>query len=161
MIGISSDQAFRRLAVALGKPQWAEDQRFRTNRDRVCHTPELDRSISEILSTHPVSHWTAVLDRRDIACDPVQAPDQVMTDRQVQALCQLESIELAGQGSALVPKLPLELSLTPAAIQGPPPAVGQHTRAILQEAGYADTEIEDLLRAGACVAAPGEPPCQP
>jgi len=153
MIGISSDKAFRRLAEALGKPEWADDPRFRTNPDRVRNTPELDRCISDLLARHPVSHWTAVLDRHDVASDPVQTPDQVMADRQVTALGQLESIDLAGQDSALLPRLPLGLSLTPAAIQGPPPAVGQHTRAILQEAGYLDSEIEDLARNGVCEAA--------
>jgi len=118
MIGISSDKAFRRLAEALGKPEWADDPRFRTNPDRVRNTPELDRCISDLLARHPVSHWTAVLDRHDVASDPVQTPDQVMADRQVTALGQLESIDLAGQDSALLPRLPLGLSLTPAAIAG-------------------------------------------
>jgi crotonobetainyl-CoA:carnitine CoA-transferase CaiB-like acyl-CoA transferase len=154
MIGISSDKAFRRLAEALGKPEWADDPRFLTNPDRVRNTPELDRCISDVLMRHPVSHWTAVLDRHDVACDPVQTPDQVMADRQVTALGQLDSIGLAGQDSALLPRLPLGLSLTPAAIQGPPPAVGQHTRVVLREAGYPDSEIEDLVQNGICEAAP-------
>jgi crotonobetainyl-CoA:carnitine CoA-transferase CaiB-like acyl-CoA transferase len=152
MIGISSDPAFRRLAEALGKPQWADDPRFRTNLERVRNTPELDRCISAVLAVHPVSHWTEVLDKYDVACDPVQTPDQVMADPQVAALGQLESIELAGEAGALLPRLPLGLSRTPPAIQGPPPAVGQHTRVILGEAGYADAEIEDLLRSGICEA---------
>ncbi|HEV3333173.1 MAG TPA: CoA transferase [Bryobacteraceae bacterium] len=152
MIGISSDKAFLRLAEALGKPEWADDPRFRTNRDRVHNTPELDGCIAEVLRLHPVSHWTAVLDQHDVACDPVQTPEQVIADRQVTALGQLESIDLAGEQSALLPQLPVGFSLTPAAIQGPPPAVGQHTGAILKEAGYADAEIEDLLRSGVCEA---------
>ena len=152
MIGISSDQAFRRLAEALGNPAWADDPRFRTNTDRVRNTPELDGCISEVLAPQPVSHWAEVLDSNDVACDPVQTADQVMADPQVAALGQLEPIELAGQGSAMLPRLPLEFSLTPAAIQGPPPEVGQHTRAILREAGYGDGDIEDLLRAGICEA---------
>jgi len=150
MIGISGDQAFRRLAEALGRPGWADDPRFRTNPDRVRNTPELDACISELLARHPVSHWAEVLDRHDVACDPVQTADQVMADPQVAALGQLQPIDLAGQGSALLPRLPLEFSLTPAAIQGPPPAAGQHTREILREAGYCEAEIEDLLRGGIC-----------
>jgi crotonobetainyl-CoA:carnitine CoA-transferase CaiB-like acyl-CoA transferase len=157
MIGISSDQAFRRLAEALGKPEWAGDPRFRTNPDRVRHTPELDDCISAVLARQPVSHWTELLDRHDLACDPVQTADQVMADAQVAALGQLESIELPGQGSALLPRLPLDFSLTPAAIQGPPPEAGQHARAILKEAGYHDREIEDMLRCGICQ---GEGPCK-
>jgi crotonobetainyl-CoA:carnitine CoA-transferase CaiB-like acyl-CoA transferase len=153
MIGISSDQAFRRLAEALGKPEWAQDPRFQTNLDRVRNTPELDVCISEVLGRHPVSRWTTVLDRHDVACDPVQTAEQVMLDPQVAALGQLESIELAGQASVLLPRLPLDFSVTPAAIQGPPPAAGQHTRMVLREARYADTEIEELLHSGICEAA--------
>ena len=154
MIGISSDKAFGRLAEALSRPEWADDPRFRRNQDRVGNTPELDRCISEVLITRPVSHWSAVLDRHDVANDPVQAPDEVMADRQVHALRQLEEIELEGQLSALLPRLPIGLSATPAAIQGPPPGLGQHTTAILREAGFADREIDELLRDGICEAPP-------
>ena len=146
MIGISSDQAFRRLAEALGKAELADDSRFRTNPDRVRNTPELDQILAEVLALHPRSHWTAVLDACDVANDPVQTPDQVMTDRQVAALQQLEQIELPGQESALSPRLPLGFSLTPPGIQGPPPRVGEHTREVLQEAGFLESEIEGLLR---------------
>jgi crotonobetainyl-CoA:carnitine CoA-transferase CaiB-like acyl-CoA transferase len=147
MIGISSDQAFRRLAEALGRPEWADDPRFRTNQDRVRNTPELDLCISGVMAMHPVSHWTAVLDAHDIANDPVQTPEQVMVDRQVAALGQLEKVCLDGK-EALVPRLPLGFALTPAAIQGPPPQVGEHSRAILREAGYSDTEIRELMESG-------------
>jgi len=160
MIGISSDHAFARLAAALGKPEWAADARFHTNPDRVRNTPELDRSITEVLAAHPVSHWAAVFDRHDIACDPVQAPDQVIGDPQVAAVGQLETVELEGQGRALLPKLPLGFSETPAAIQGPPPAAGQDTEEILREAGFLDPEIEELLRSGICQGTSGEEKCK-
>ena len=42
----------------------------------------------------------------------------------------------------------------PAAPAGPPPALGEHSRVILREAGYQDTEIDELIRDGAC----GGPP---
>ena len=153
MIGISSDQAFHRLAAALGKPEWAEDPRFRTNQDRVRNIVDLESCMSAVLQSRPISHWTAVLDQHDVACDPVQTPDRVLTDPQVAALGQLAETPIPGQPSALLPRLPVGFSLTPAAIQGPPPAIGQHTRAILREAGYGDGEIEDLLRSGVCEAA--------
>ena len=50
MIGISSDQAFRRLVEALGQPELADDPRFRTNPDRVRNTPELDQILSAVLA---------------------------------------------------------------------------------------------------------------
>jgi crotonobetainyl-CoA:carnitine CoA-transferase CaiB-like acyl-CoA transferase len=154
MIGISSDKAFQRLAEALGRPEWAEDPRFRTNQDRVGNTPELDRCMSEVLITRPVSHWSAVLDRHDVANDPVQAPDQVMADRQLAALGQLREIALEGVPGVLLPALPIGFSATPAAMQGPPPKLGEHTTAILREAGFSDHEIAELLSGKICEALP-------
>ncbi len=159
MIGISSDKAFRRLAEALGRPEWLEDPRFRTNPDRVHNTPALDECISAILRSNTMAHWTAVLDRYDVANDPVQNAEQLMSDRQVQALGQLERVPLAGTEAALLPRLPLGFSLTPPAIQGPPPEVGEHTEAVLREAGFTEAEIEELVSAGIC-GRKGVSPCQ-
>src|SRR5579863_8208869 len=89
MIGISSDKAFRRLSEALERPAWPDDPRFATNADRVRNDDELEKLISEVLRAHPVSHWSAVLDRHDVANDPIQNPEQVLADRQVAALEQL------------------------------------------------------------------------
>ena len=150
VIGISSDKAFRRLCEALQRPQWSDDPRFLTNPDRVHNADALERLISEVLGTHPVVHWSAVLDQHDVANDPVQNPEQVLADRQVAALGQLAEVALGGEVPALLPRLPVGLSTTPAAIQGSPPGVGEHTRDILREVGYEPDEIEDLLRTGVC-----------
>src|SRR5579863_10371456 len=109
MIGISSDKAFRRLIEALGTPQWADDPRFHTNSDRVRNATDLDQRISEVLGQHGVAWWADVLDKHGIAFDAVQTPEQVMSDRQLAALYQLEEIQLPGAESARVPRLPLDL----------------------------------------------------
>jgi len=152
MIGISSDKAFRRLCEALDRPDWPDDPRFRTNVDRVANAAVLETLISEALRAHPVSHWSEALDRHDVANDPVQNPEQVMADRQTAALGQLAEVALGGEEPALLPRLPIGLSLTPPALRGSPPQVGEHTRQILREAGYEPAEIEELIRAGVCAA---------
>lgn len=150
MIGISSDKQFRRLCEALEKPEWAGDPRFCANVDRVRHADVLERLISEALQTDTVAHWSEILDRHDVANDPVQNAEEVIEDRQTAALGQLAEIALDGQGSVLLPRLPVGLSMNPPAIQGPPPAVGEHTREVLREAGYEGEEIEEFLRSGVC-----------
>jgi crotonobetainyl-CoA:carnitine CoA-transferase CaiB-like acyl-CoA transferase len=150
MIGVSSDKAFRRLCEALEKPEWFDDPRFRTNTDRVRNSDVLEELMCEVLGTKSVSHWSGVLDEHDVANDPVQNPEQVLADRQVAALRQLAEVTLGEQAPALLSRLPIGLSMTPPEIQGPPPAVGEHTREILREAGYQAAEIDDLLRTGVC-----------
>jgi crotonobetainyl-CoA:carnitine CoA-transferase CaiB-like acyl-CoA transferase len=109
----------------------------------------LGNLIGEVLAAKPVSHWAPVFDRHDIANDPVQNPEQVLQDPQAAALGQLVEVALRGEEAALIPRLPVELSLNPPSVLGPPPAAGEHSRAILCEAGYNETDIEDLVRAGA------------
>ena len=155
MIGISSDKAFLRLCEALENPQLAEDPRFLTNVDRVRNVDVLEQLMNETLRSKPVAYWSEVLDRHDVANDPVLNSEQVIEDRQTVALQQLAEIALdghalKGESSALVPRLPIGLSATPPQIQGPPPKLGQHSREILREAGFEDAEIEDLFRRGVC-----------
>ena len=71
-------------------------------------------------------------------------------DPQAAALSLFTEIGLTGEDPILLPRLPIGLSLNPAAVQGPPPSIGQHTRSILIEAGYSDAEVDDLIRAGVC-----------
>jgi len=152
MIGISSDRAFHRLCAALDHKEWIEHPHFRANTDRVQHCAELEGLMGEVLRSKPASHWSALFDRHDIANDPVQNAGQVIEDAQLAALGQLAEVPLAGVEAALLPRLPIELSPARVAIQGPPPVLGEHTRAILTEAGYTGAEIEELLRCGICAA---------
>ncbi len=150
MLGISSDRQFERLCKALGHEEWSGDARFRANPDRVANVDELENLIAGVLRTHPTSHWVALLDEYEIANDAIQSAGQVLEDAQAAALGLFTQINLTGEQPVMLPRLPIGLSLTPPAPQGPPPGVGQHGRVILEEAGYSDAEIEDLFRAGVC-----------
>jgi crotonobetainyl-CoA:carnitine CoA-transferase CaiB-like acyl-CoA transferase len=150
MIGISNDRLFRRLCAALGRKEWAEEPRFRSNTNRVQNRDELDALIVEALRAYPTSHWVDVFNKSDVPNDAVQNTEQVMQDPQVAALNQLAEIALAGEHPVAVPRLPIGLAVTPAAVSGPPPKLGEHSGAILREAGYSDAEIEELVRSGVC-----------
>src|SRR5580692_9247733 len=150
MLGISSDRQFARLCGALGHAEWATDPRFRTNPDRVGNVDELENLIAGVLRTQPTLHWVALFDENDIANDPIQSPGQVLQDPQAAALGLFSQINLTGEQPIVLPRLPIGLSLTPPAFQGPPPGAGENGRAILHEAGYSDAEVDELIRSGVC-----------
>jgi crotonobetainyl-CoA:carnitine CoA-transferase CaiB-like acyl-CoA transferase len=149
MIGISSDAQFRRLCIALGHEDWADDPRFRTNPDRVANVDALENLLGAELRTRPASHWVTLLDAHEIANDAIQTAEQVLHDPQAAALEFFKTVDLPGEESIALPALPVSLSLTPPAPQGPPPRTGEHGRAILREAGFSDLEIGALIQCGA------------
>jgi len=71
------------------------------------------------------------------------------------AVEQLQRVDLPGDdhASALIPRLPFSLSVNSPAIAGPPPRLGEHGRDILRDAGYTETQIEELLSADQLAAA--------
>ena len=150
MIGISNDRLFRRLCAALGRTDWPDDPCFATNQDRVRNRQDLELQIADFLRTKSTAEWLHILNKHDVPSDAVQDVGQVMRDPQIAALNQLAQVALPGHKSAETPRLPFNLTATPPTIAGPPPALGEHGRDILREAGYSDSEIEDLISRRAC-----------
>jgi crotonobetainyl-CoA:carnitine CoA-transferase CaiB-like acyl-CoA transferase len=155
MVGVSNDRVFKRFATAMGRPDWAEDARFATNVLRVHNRPELDAQIQAGLLAKSVAVWTATFDKHDVPVSAIQTAEQVLNDPQVTAVEQLERVELPGtdRASALIPRLPVSLSMTPPRIAGRPPRLGEHGRDILRSAGYTDCEIDELLSTNLCALA--------
>jgi crotonobetainyl-CoA:carnitine CoA-transferase CaiB-like acyl-CoA transferase len=150
MIGISNDRLFRRLCAAMGRNDWAEDSRYGSNSDRVRNRAELEGQLADLVRLKPTIEWMQIFREFDVPGDAVQNAEQVLADPQLAAIGQLAEVALAGEDAATVPRLPIGLSLTPAGDPGALPELGEHGQAILQEAGYSDTEIEQLVRGGAC-----------
>ena len=152
MIGCSNDRLFRRLCTAIEREDWLSDPRFASNVLRVQNRTALEGGLQSIFRQKPTAHWVALLDTHDVPVSPIQNAGQVLNDPQLTALGQLQSVNLPGNGSTpiAIPRLPFELSHTPPVITGPPPMHGEHARSILTEAGYSESEIEELARDGVC-----------
>ena len=151
MLGISNDRLFRRLCAAMHRADWQADPRYATNSDRVRNRAVLEGELRDMLREKSTDEWLAIFKQHDVPSDALQNAGQVMQDPQLAALGQLGEIELPGTTAlAAVPGLPVGLSVTPPLKPGPLPALGQHSRAILCEAGYSAAEIDELVRGGAC-----------
>lgn len=152
MIGTSNDRLFRRLAKALGRAEWIDDPRYCSNAERCRNRAVLEGLIADLLRTRPTAHWVALFNANDVPNDAVQNAQQVLDDPQLAALNAFADVSLGPDDSAIVPRLPIALSLTPAAPAGPPPALGEHTRDILHAAGFTGPEIDQLILTRACAA---------
>lgn len=120
VIAAGNDNLFRKLATSLGRPEWVEDPRFRTNPDRVRHRTELCDAIAALIKQRPTAAWVADFERQGIPCAPLHTVDQVIAHPQTQAL----DILRTGADTAKYVGLPLRFDGARPGRNGPPPRLG-------------------------------------
>lgn len=133
LVGGANDRLYQRICRAMGRPDLADDPRFRTNADRVAHREELLTILSELFLQQPVSEWVARLNGAGVPVAPVNRIDQVFEDPQVRHLGQVQEVQHPAAGLLRLVGSPLQLSRTPVEPPAPPPCLGQHTEEVLSE----------------------------
>ena len=146
VIAAGNDEIWRRLCGAIGRPEVAEDPRFRTNKDRIAHYDELRSVLDAALKTRTRAEWVAELKNAGVPCGSVRAISEVLADPQIAARKMIAEVHHATIGSARVIDSPVKLSDTPPSVRTAPPTLGQHTRAVLSELGYDDEQIAALQK---------------
>ena len=144
VIGAGNDAQFRRLCVALRRPELADDPRFSDNATRVGHAAALTGELEAVLTTRPAGHWQAALGAAGVPVAPVNRLDQVFADEHVRAVGLVAEVEHAS-GPLPQVRAPVAMSATPPALTLPPPLLGEHTEEILAALGYDRAAVERLL----------------
>jgi crotonobetainyl-CoA:carnitine CoA-transferase CaiB-like acyl-CoA transferase len=136
------------LCRTLGLEAWLDDPRLRTMVGRHTHKAELIRAISERLATRTAAEWEARFADADVPCTRVRSVPEMLVDPQALINGTLATIQHPTLGPVRLLGVPVRLADTPGAPAGPPPAIGEHTDAILHEAGLPAAEIARLRQAG-------------
>jgi len=149
VLSVGNDDQFRRLAGVLGRAALASDPRFRTNADRVRHYDALRSELTAAFATWKRADVLEALTAAGVPCGAVRTVTDALADPQLAAREMIVPLDHVTAGPIRVLGTPLKLSATPASVRLPPPALGQHTDAILRnDVGLSADEILSLERAG-------------
>ncbi|MGN6057065.1 MAG: CaiB/BaiF CoA transferase family protein [Sphingomicrobium sp.] len=139
IIAVGNDRQFAKLASMCGCPEWSNDERFASNGARVTHREEIVRLVSGCIQEKPAAYWLDQLDKAGIPAGPINTITQALSDVQAQH----RGIVRTLAGMPLV-GAPMRLDGVRADSDLPPPALGQHTREILERLGIDAAELERL-----------------
>ncbi|WP_010097243.1 CaiB/BaiF CoA transferase family protein [Ornithinibacillus scapharcae] len=132
VIAIGNDNQFRAFCTILGKSQYSEDERFKTNPARVKNRDILVPLIQDILITKPTSYWLDKCHGTNIPCGPIQNLQEVTEDPQLLARDMFWEMEHPTAGLIKMIGSPLKFSRTPVTLRHHPPNAGEHNDEILQ-----------------------------
>ena len=149
VIGASGQGQYRKLCEAIAAPHLRDDARFATADARLANRPAFTEALSAVTRTRPSAAWVSLLNKAGIACGPINAIDEVFADPQVQAHGLAQTVTHPRLGPIDLLGAPLTLSAAEARIARAAPEKGEHTDAILREAGYDAAEIAALRARGA------------
>ena len=92
IICCGNDRLFAKLAVAMGKPEWSEDQRFATNRARLLNKNTLVVLMAEILRLVPRAEWIKRLEAVGVPAAPINTLPEALDEPQAKALGILQDV---------------------------------------------------------------------
>lgn len=130
---------------AVGHPECIEEFQVR---DPVARGRNIDRiyaRMREIAPGRTTAEWEELLLRIDVPHTAFTKLTEVAEQPHLKAVGMFPELEHPTEGNIRQARPPARFSASPAGINRLPPRLGEHTREVLREAGYADADIEVLV----------------
>src|SRR5499426_3839120 len=143
-VAVWRDETWAPFCAATGHSELARDGRFATRADRVTNRKELGTLLEGIMAQRTVEEWMILLEPLDVLCAPVNDYPQLVQHPAVRATGMIVEQDHPRAGRFTTMASPAKLEKTPGTIRTGAPALGEHSREVLREAGLTAAEIDAL-----------------
>jgi CoA:oxalate CoA-transferase len=145
-IAANKQEQWEGVCQVLGHPEWAGDPRFIDRHARLLHRRELALLMEQAMARASADDWWGRLNEAGVPAGPVYSVAQALSHPQVAQRGMVARFDDApGVGRDIrVVRTGFKLDGEAPSVDTPPPRLGEHTQALLQELGYSAVEIEAL-----------------
>jgi crotonobetainyl-CoA:carnitine CoA-transferase CaiB-like acyl-CoA transferase len=147
-LAVWKDDTWRPFCAAAGRPELADDPRFATRADRLANRKELTALLEVAIAGRTVEEWMAALEPLDVLCAPINDYAQLVRHPAVLATGLIVEQDHPRAGRFTTMATAVKLEKTPGTIRTGAPAMGEHSREILGEAGLTAAELDALAAEG-------------
>ncbi len=161
-LAVVSDTQWALFCDAFGLPALKADPRLASNNLRVAARDWLLPQLRQHLAGRTATDIAATFERHGLPYAPITRPQDLLQDPHLLATGGLAPVTVPADASGAGRPVETRTALLPLALDGerlgvrqPPPALGQHTEALLHELGYLAGDIEALRAAGVLLPAGG------
>ena len=147
-IAATGDAIYERFCTVMGHPEWMTDEAYATTAARSANRDAMNAEIAAITKTRTSQEWIETFNEAGVPAGHIYAIDEVFADPQVQHLGMAAPVRHPELGDIELVAQPIKMSASEFSVRRPTPALGEHTREVLEEAGFPLDEIDALVRAG-------------
>ena len=150
VVGTASNKLFRRLCAAIGQPELASDERYRSHRGRALHRAELNALVAEWGRSRSSEEVLALLGPKgaDLPCARVESPEALIADPQLLARGMIERQPHPVLGEVLFHGNPLRLAGAEPRARALAPELGDDNASVYAELGLGAADLARLAEAG-------------
>jgi crotonobetainyl-CoA:carnitine CoA-transferase CaiB-like acyl-CoA transferase len=147
-IATTGQKIWARFCNALEAPGLMQRPEYQTAAARSQNRKALNAEIDEFTEKRGSAEWVERFNKAGVPCGPIYSIDQVYADPQVEHLRMAQPVKLKDRQVRMAGQ-PMALSRTPSRLAARPPALGEHTNAVLKEFGFSAKAIAALRKAKA------------
>jgi formyl-CoA transferase len=153
VLGATTPPTWTAFCRALGLERLERDPRFADATQRRAHVDQLIPLIEEVTVTRSAEHWVEALRAAGVPCGEIADYRAVLNDPHLKSRGFFVDLAHPRLGTLRALGTPLRFESSRATFDLAGPLLGEHTRAVLAEAGCEAAEVERLIGDGSAIAA--------
>lgn len=146
-VGVTSDRQWQKFCQVFERPEWLTDERLMTNNDRIARRNWLLPALEALFANLSKVEAIHKCEQAGIPFSPIARPEDLFDDPQLNGNGTLLETTLPEGVTTKLPRLPVLVGEQTWALRADPPRAGEHTRELLRELGYADSDLDTLTHA--------------